>query len=144
MYGLYSWPSVENFIILQPANEEIEVRRDQLPNPHENGYKLTVGEPRGQLYDLEKTNGDGSRIHVSVFERMYRIHLDKFSPIIAPIQHLRHDSPHYWVLGCTALGAGLCADEEDPWSSIIGAGIGFLFGALTLPQGKKTKSEYDF
>lgn len=137
---MYSWTYVERLVFSKPVHEDVIVPVNEIPNPHQNGYFISIGDFQGQEYDLEKAFEDGRRIHVRKFEDCYKVHWDFFSPVLDPINHLRHDSPEWYVILSTAAGAGLGSEisENSEEGAFIGGVLGFIASILTLPsEGNK-------
>jgi hypothetical protein len=133
------WPYVESQVLSNPCHQDIVYNKHYLPNPLQNGYRVTLGELQGQNIDYEKTLSDGKRIHVRDYGNQYHIHWDKFSPLVNPIDHLRYDAPFWWVAATTLTGIMLSSEEGDDSESLTkrereGGFLGFLFGLFTLPQ----------
>jgi len=133
---MHSWFAIMRSVLTKPPHVDVIIPKDMVLDPKEEGIKETIGEPQGQIQDYELTLQDGRRIHIRKFEKFYKAHWDKFSPIINAVEHLRHDAPNWWILLCT-LG---CAAFGFLLSGIVGAVlgglIGFFIGAITLPQEK--------
>ena len=133
---MYSWTSLEHLVFSKPAHEDVIIPITEISNPRSNGYFISIGDIQGQDYDLEKAFEDGKRIHVRKFEDCYKVHWDFFSPILDPINHLRHDSPGWYVILSTVTGAGLGSKltENSEDGAIIGGILGFITSILTLPD----------
>ncbi len=110
-----------------------------VPEPKQEGFRETMGDPQGQGKDYEFTLQDGKRIHVRKFDKNYRVHWDWFSPTKDPINHMRNDAPHWWIASCIIGGAGLrglcCKDRTA--GATAGGLLGALEGILSLPSKSK-------
>ena len=70
------------------------------------------------------------------------MHWDYFSPLRDPINHLRYDAPHWWVLSITSLSSALGAlighliDKEKGafYGLIAGHFAGLFISYITLPS----------
>jgi hypothetical protein len=89
-----------------PAHTDIIIPKSLIPNPEAEGFRRTLGEPRGQKADYELTLEDGKRIHLLDYGDHYKAHWDWFSPLVDLIKHLLYDSPHWLVVGIIAAGIG--------------------------------------
>ena len=87
------WQLVFNRVLSMPPHTNIIVHKPCLPP---EGAIEAMGEPHGQLRDLEIPLSDGGRIHIVEFTNNYLVHWDRKSPSRDPIGHLREDaSPLY-------------------------------------------------
>ena len=133
---MYSWTYIEQIDLTKPVYVDVSIADTDCPDPAQNGYVKTLGEPQGQEADYEKPFSDGKRIHLRKYKGVYKAHWDFFSPIISPIQHLRYDAPGWYVasttLGCSALGASLTEDKAT--GAVLGGALGFVIGMLSLPN----------
>jgi len=133
---MYSWFAISRNVLTKPPHVDVIIPKDMAPDPKEEGIKETIGEPQGQIQDYELTLQDGRRIHIRKFEKFYKAHWDKFSPIINAFEHLRYDAPHWWVSLCALGFAILGFLVYGVVGAALGGLIGFFIGAVTLPQGK--------
>ena len=133
---MYSWTYVERIVFTKPAHVDVSITDTEVPDPTQNGYVKTLGEPQGQEADYEKPFTDGKRIPLRKYKGVYQAHWDFFSPLLSPIQHLRYDAPEWYVfsttMGFSALGASFSEDKAK--GALIGGAIGFVLGLLSLPN----------
>ena len=73
-----------------------------------------MGEPKGQLADYGLTLKDGKTIHAREYEYKFGFHWDKVDPNVNWFEHLRRDSPPWYILACGVAGAGLGALVTAP------------------------------
>ena len=136
-----SWIKIIPSILKKPPHIDVSIPHHLVPEPTQEGFRETIGDPQGQKKDYELTLKDGKRIHVRKFHKNYRVHWDWFSPAIDPINHLRYDAPHWWIASCTIGGAGLgglcCKDRTT--GAVTGGLFGALAGILSLPSKSKSK-----
>ncbi len=133
---MYTWTHIEQIVFSKPVHEDVTIHHDEAPDPTQNGYFRSIGDPQGQEADYEKTFSDGKRIHLKKYTDCYQAHWDFFSPILSPVQHLRYDAPGWYVL-LSALGGGVLGascSEDEATGAILGGGLGFIIGVLTLPK----------
>jgi hypothetical protein len=139
---MLSWVSIINEVLRRPPHEDITIPEGLLPDPEIVGFIKTIGEPQGEIAQYELTLHDGRRIHVRRFRGFYKVHWDYFSPLRDPINHLRYDAPHWWVLSITSLSNALGAlighliDKEKGafYGSIAGHFAGLFISYITLPS----------
>lgn len=133
---MYSWTYIEQIVFTKPAHVDVSITDTEVPDPTQNGYVKTLGEPQGQEADYEKPFTDGKRIHLRKYNGLYKAHWDFFSPILSPVQHLRYDAPEWYVffstLGFGALGASYAEDKVT--GALISGGVGLILGILSLPN----------
>ncbi len=133
---MYSWTHIEQIVFTKPAHVDVSIAADEIPDPTQNGYMRSLGDYQGQEADYEKPFTNGKRIHLRKYKGVYKAHWDFFSPLLSPIQHLRYDSPEWYVfsttMGFSALGASFTEDKAK--GALIGGAIGFVFGLLSLPN----------
>jgi hypothetical protein len=92
---------------------------------------------RWGINGLEYTLSDGSRLHFIDKGDYWEVHWDEVSPLVNPIEHLRRDAPHYWILLTAVAGAAIAyiLAPRDKKSTVFAGGfLGFLFGLFTLPK----------
>jgi hypothetical protein len=139
---MLSWVSIINEVLRRPPHEDITIPEGLLPDPEIVGFIKTIGEPQGEIAQYELTLHDGRRIHVRRFRGFYKVHWDYFSPLRDPINHLRYDAPHWWVLSITSLSSALGAlighliDKEKGafYGLIAGHFAGLFISYITLPS----------
>ncbi len=134
---MYSWSTLIPLILSRPPHVDVMIPDHLVPDPKTEGFRVTLGEPHGQIADYELTLKDGRRVHVRKFEKFYKAHWDKVSPLIDFIGHLRYDAQHWWVilwsLGCAVLGSFLY-EEDKTTGTIFGGLMGALLAVLSLPR----------
>ncbi len=94
---MLSWKEIIRRVLSKPPHKDIKILKNNVKHPLEEGFIETIGEPRGQLKDYEYILSDGRRIHVREYFNHYEAHWDYVSPRINPIEHLRRDTPHWWI-----------------------------------------------
>jgi len=102
---MISWRILIHKVLKNPPHKDALIPKHIVKDPLEEGFFETLGEPQGQMKDYELTLSDGRRIHVREFKDHYKVHWDKMSPRINPIDHLRYDAPHWWILILFGVGA---------------------------------------
>jgi hypothetical protein len=134
-----SWFEIIPSILQNPPHVDISIPNHLVREPTQEGFRETLGDLQGQIKDYELTLKDGKRIHVRKFDKFYRVHWDRFSPVIDPINHMRYDAPHWWIASCALGGAGLgalsCKDRVA--GAITGGILGVLVGIMSLPTKSK-------
>jgi hypothetical protein len=127
-------------VLEYPPHYDIYFTKDQLPHPVELGFRIEYhAEPKGQYADFRLQLSDGSCIHSSEYDEYYGFHWDKVDPNVNPIEHLRRDSPLYYIILCTiggaAIGAGwsyITNNKKDLNKNAIKGGLlGLEFGVKT-------------
>jgi len=139
---MLNWVSIINEVLRRSPHEDITIPEDLLPDPEVVGFIKTIGEPQGEIAQYELMLHDGRRIHVRKFRGFYKVHWDYFSPLRDPINHLRYDAPHWWVLSITGLSSTLGAlighliDKEKGafYGLIAGHFAGLFISYITLPS----------
>lgn len=113
------------------AHVDVEFSSDEIPHPLRLGFRVDIGEPRGQIADYRYVVGEHS-VHAREYPGWYRIHWDLFDPLVNAFEHLRRDSPAYFTLATTStglsVGAAIGAFSKNKSDVAAGALIGGLVG----------------
>ncbi|GEM_PF-481151 len=134
------WRALIHEVLKKQPHEDMVIPKNAVPNPVEEGFIETIGEPRGQLKDYELTLEDGRRIHVREFKDHYKVHWDNVSLLVSPIDHLRHDAPHWWITLCAFIGAATSYMVFRRGKMLIGGlKLGLILGAATSEGIKSIK-----
>lgn len=125
-------------VLANDAHVDLEFEQSEIPHPLLLGFRRDIGEPRGQLADYRYVVGEHS-IHAREYPNRFLIHWDLFDPLVNAFDHLRCDSPGYYTLAATSVGAVVGAaigasskNRKDIIAGIvIGGLLGLLFGIAT-------------
>jgi hypothetical protein len=130
-----SWLKIIPLILQKPAHVDVIIPSHQVVEPTKEGFRETLGDIQGQKKDYELTLQDGRRIHVTEFEKSYKAHWDRFSPLVNVVGHMRYDAPHWWIFACLLGGAsiGALGARDRVAGAVVGGTIGTLVGFLSLP-----------
>lgn len=96
-------------VFQNPPHQEILIAKRIIPHPITLGYRLSLGAPVGQDADYRLALKDGKSIHVHEYAHTWGFHWDRVDPSTNLFEHLRQDSPEFYVLACTSVGAGFGA-----------------------------------
>jgi len=102
----YGWVTIVNSVryTLLP-HEEMEISKLGYTHPLQAGFRLDVGEPKGQVADYRFQLSDGSGIHVVEFQDCYTVHWDKVDLLTNFVEHINQDAPQWGpVLGLVVGG----------------------------------------
>lgn len=100
------WPSVIQAIARLGLGVEVELDKQWLLHPSKvEGFKLSLGMPRGQVADYRMRLSDGRCLHVVELRDRYLVHLDSVDPSDNPLGHLLSDTPPW--LASLAIAASL-------------------------------------
>lgn len=124
----------------QPPHSEFYLSKNKLPHPIQMGFRQDLGEPVGQLADYRLALNDGKSIHIREYQKSWGIHWDLLDPLYSRIEHLRKDSPGYYVLACTTAGAGigtvagLATKKKNTFAAavIVCTLLGLIIGLCTV------------
>lgn len=133
--GPTSWEQVLDLLQQESPGTILRLPKHWVPHPEDAGAIRSLGLPFGQSADFRWRLGDCTGLHVRDFQGFYEAHLDEVHPACGFVEHLRQDAPHAYVAGMAALGAlsGLLLGRSKE-STLVGAGLGALIGALTAPK----------
>ncbi|AEA46346.1 hypothetical protein [Archaeoglobus veneficus] len=126
-----SWGEVVSRVLRMDAHVDIVIPKHIVPNPIVAGFIETVGENQGQMKDYELTLPDGRRIHVREYEHCYKVHWDKVSPLVNPVEHLRRDAPDWWKVLLALLGGGIGLLSRGVGGAVLWAMLGYFVGKAT-------------
>ena len=125
------------FVLNNPEHEDLIIPKAMLGNLSEFGFCESIGELQGQLRDFRLALPDRRGIHIREYNDYYKMHWDIVDPHTDPMNHLRYDAPHFFVVGALALGMLIGAaytPRNRRVGGIYGALIGLCFGLALLPQ----------
>ncbi len=90
-----SWDDIIKLILTLPSGVNVLVPKKIGLPPN---AKRTIGEASILKFgkDYEITLPDGRRIHIVELKDCYKVHWDRYSPLVDPIKHLKVDSPQWY------------------------------------------------
>lgn len=136
MYDYNMWDSIIQGVLQKKAHENTILSKNGLSHPLNSGFRKAIGEPKGQLADYRLKLPDGKSVHVGDYSDMYSVHWDNIDPIVNALEHLRQDSPLYYLgvltLMGVAIGSEVSKNKED--GGFLGGVGGFILGSMTLPK----------
>jgi len=93
------WEKIIKKLLELPPGENIIVPKSILGEIPKGAIR-TLGEATflRQGEDYEILLPFGGRIHIVDMGDLYKIHWDKYSPMIYPLKHLREDSPQWYLI----------------------------------------------
>jgi len=98
-----SWDNLIHHILRLPVHQDIAVSKSAILSPLEEGFRVSIGEFKGQMADFRRPMPDGRSIHVKEFKKHFLAHWDFRDPSLDPLGHLVQDAPH--ILGLLSLAA---------------------------------------
>lgn len=132
-----TWSDVSKILRCEPSGSILRLPKHCLPHPVDDGAIRSVGLPMGQSADFRFRLEDCTGLHVRDFQTHYEAHIDAVDPSCNLIEHLRQDAPKTYTGAAAGIGAllGLMIGESKE-AALLGAGIGALIGAATLPDSE--------
>lgn len=128
-----SWSDVRASLFASGGT--LDVPLADIEHPRDAGATDSIGLPRGQSEDWRFPPDAACRgLHVQRFGDTWRAHIDEVHPSCSLIGHARRDAPAAYVLGCAALGTAVGALAGKAY---VGALLGSIFGAASLPTGSR-------
>lgn len=131
----------ELYRVLSTLPPRTVIRMDgMIPHPEMFGAYRSRGLDVGQVEDWRfPPNPDGSGLHVQRFRDGWAAHLDAIHPETSPLEHAREDAPFVVGAASAVIGAiSAVALTKRPFSAVMGAFLGGLFGRALVPQDLPT------
>ncbi len=127
---MHEWISIIRKTLALKAHEDIVIPKSNVRHPLHVGFKRSIGEPKGQIADYRLRLIDGKSVHVREYKDYYRIHWDIVDPSVNPIEHLKHDAPHWYsmILYATGIVGGVLTARILRGNLMLGG----LFGMILL------------